>query len=1047
MAAKLHLHVRTLPNKRVVVTPVPLCWCSRDGASYEEARAAAVGAARERLSELSGSERSILADDATATLDTVRVKYRQTRGDAKKKGRERIGLTMGLVVVERVTTSGPLRLVCAPEVPGFEFIVREPGPLPEAIAGALLSELKGWDPSEVLACDEAGEVRLEELELEFPRTAATGVTSPVHAAADDLTSRAAAGRLGRLDRRDPLVERVLAALAADGRASVMLVGASDVGKSTLTNEIAARLSADEVPPALRGRVMLRISADDVVAGARWLGDWQERVRQLITMARDTKAIVALGDPTAVVGAGRSVGNDNNVGRALRPHIDEGEIRLICETTPDGLAAARKMEPGFVEAFHRIDVPEPDADASAEILHAAARRLEANHDVAFADDAVRAALELTRRFEPYRALPGKAVRLLEETAQLTSTEDGHGRLGRDEVVRAFAQRSGMPLAMLSDEVDLRTDDVLEFFEQRVLGQDEAVRAMVDLVAVIKAGLNDPGKPLGTFLSVGPTGVGKTELTKALAEYLFGSRDRVLRFDMGEYASGDALPRLVGSAWQREDQGQLTRRVREQPFCVVLLDEIEKAHRDVFDVLLSALGEGRLTDSSGRTADLRNAIVVMTSNLGAARHEVTGVGFADVPAGSERERRQRHFVEQAERFFRPEFVNRIDRILAFEPLDRETIRRIARRELGRLLMREGITRRRLLVEIDDAVVERLADVGFNPQYGARPLHREIERAVIQPLARLIVEQHPASGDLVRLRVAGGEIALEVHRVREPRPAAAVVHPEPGAPEPSFARAAAQAAELAERVRAQLDEPPAGPVRQELSELLDRANAPGFWDEPDAARATLARLYQLQLILDDLQHLHQRAEGLAELGREVGASRDRARLGEVRQALTEVADQLELVRLELAGAAAGPDDPAVELTFTPVGAESGAWAAELQAMYAAWAQRAGREVRMPPGSENSLVIEGAGSYALRAHEAGLHRRDGADRSRRLVRVAVAAVGAAARNGAEDPGTVVRIYADGHRTGVRDPRTRVTVGNVRAVLELGRIDAFILAALAIDR
>jgi hypothetical protein len=694
------------------------------------------------------------------------------------------------------------------------------------------------------------------------------------------------------------------------------------------------------------------------------------------------------------------------------------------------------------------VPQPDVDAAREILGAAARRLEANHDVEFAEDAVQAALDLTRRFEPYRALPGKAVRLLEETAQLASTEDDHVRLSRDDVVGAFARRSGMPLSMLSDEVGLRTEDVRTFFEERVLGQDDAVAAMVDVVAVIKAGLNDPGKPLGTFLFVGPTGVGKTELCKALAEYLFGSRDRVLRFDMGEYAGGDALPRLVGSAWRKEEQGELTRRVREQPFCVVLLDEVEKAQRDVFDVLLAALGEGRITDAAGRTADLRNAIVVMTSNLGASRRESTGIGFADSDAGEERERRRRHFVEQAEKFFRPEFVNRIDRILAFDPLGRDTIRRIARREIGRLLMREGITRRQLLVEIDDDVVDRLADAGFHPQYGARPLHREIERAVIHPLAHLIVEQRPEPGDLVRLRVEGDRVALAVHRVREPRPAAPAAREEPATPrEATLARASAQARELAERVQAQLDAPPAGPVRDELSTLVAWSNAPGFWDEPDTARATLARLYQLQRVLDDLAHLHRRAEGLAELARELRARRDRARLGELRQALAEVEDRLELARLELAGAAAGPDDPAVELTFTPVGSGARAWAAELQAMYAAWAQRTGREVRRPRGGQGGIVIAGAGSHALLAGEAGLHRRDAADRSRLLVRVVVTPAGRSARadgDGAPDPGTVVRVYSDGKRTGVRDPRTGATVGNVRAVLEDGRIDAFILAALA---
>ena len=398
---------------------------------------------------------------------------------------------------------------------------------------------------------------------------------------------------------------------------------------------------------------------------------------------------------------------------------------------------------------------------------------------------------------------------------------------------FAERTGLPLLLLSDEVPLRTGDVRAFFEARVLGQDEAVEAMVDLVTVAKSGLQDPNKPLGSFFFVGPTGVGKTELTKALAEFLFGSSDRVIRFDMAEHGSGDALPRLIGTAWHSNGEGELTRRVREQPFCVLLLDEIEKAHRDVFDALLSALGEGRLTDANGRTADFRNAIVVMTSNLGAGQGSAA-VGFSAADAAAEADRLRRHFVEQAEKFFRPEFFNRIDRVLPFHALDPETVRRIARRELGRLLMREGITRRRLLVEIDDAVVERLAESGFHPHYGARPLQREIERAVIQPLARLIVEQRPSAGDLVRFTCDGDEIRVAVQKVEVAEPPRRRERAAASGTEATLARAARRAAELHSAVEAEVEGPFAQSLRTEISALVERTSTPGFWD--DAASDTL-------------------------------------------------------------------------------------------------------------------------------------------------------------------------------------------------------------------
>jgi ATP-dependent Clp protease ATP-binding subunit ClpC len=1041
MSARLYLYIHRLPTGRVVATPVPMAGDSVDAATEDDARAAAVRSVREYLADdVQGSLRSFFAEESTAALDSVRVVH----GDEQTG--VRIEVTFGVVVLTRPTSSGPVHLAYVPEAPGVRVAVRDLGELRAKLRRAIEEDISDWSTGAVLASQQVGEVSLEPIEVPFDEVGrGYDDEASIEQHADDLTGRAAAGSLNRLDRRDPLVERALAALAADrGRASVMLVGPADVGKSALIGEIAARLHAGDVPPALRGRRLLRISANELIANASYTGQWQGRARDLIALGRDSGTIVALGDPNGVIDAGKWSRSDNNLAQLLRPHVEEGTLRLICETTADGLAAARRHEPSFVEAFQRIDVPEPDVDAAREILRAAARRLEANHAVGLEDDAVGAALELTRRFEPYRALPGKAVRLLEETTQLASTEQQGGRLGRDDVARAFARRTGLPLAMLSDEVALRTADVRSFLEQRVLGQDDAVAAMTDLVAVVKAGLNDPAKPLGTFLFVGPTGVGKTELSKALAEYLFGSRERVLRFDMGEYGSGDAVPRLVGSAWRRgeESEGELTRRVREQPFSVILLDEIEKAHHDAFDVLLSALGEGRLSDASGRTADLRNAIVVMTSNLGASKSEIAGIGFGDGAAGDERERRRRHFTERAERFFRPEFFNRIDRVIAFDPLDRDTITRIARREVGRLLLREGITRRRLLVEIEDRVVDRLAAAGFNPQYGARPLQREIERAVIRPLARMIVEERPGPGDLIRLRAADEGIDVALHRVREPpRPAPRSRE----APEPAqerLPRVAALAAELAERVRAEARTPPAKPVADELSRLLEVVNAPGFWDDPDAARATLARVYALQRLLDDLAALGRRADGLAELGAQLRARGDRARVSELRQALAEVDERLDLLRLELAGAAAGAGDPQARLTFTPIGSEAGGFAAALRAMYEAWAQRTGREAAPAPGQPEALVISGAASRALLAAEAGLHRRDGAEGSRLLVRVRV---DEDPGEDDDDPGTVVRVYSDGQRTGVRDPRTGATVGNLRAVLEQGRIDAFILAALAL--
>ena len=1030
MIARLFLHMRTLDSGRVIGTAIPFDGSSHDGDTPDEVRRAAARSVRDQLSDLSGSLRTELAEATTAELDAVEVEV----------GKAKLTVRFGLVVIRREGDDSAPYLVYAPEVPRFVVAATKRDEIAATAGKELRKFVSDWRIDIVAACHERGAVELEPLEVPFPATDGGGAQGVplIESLADNLTVRAAEGRGARLDRREPIVERVLAALAAEGRSSVLLVGPGDVGKTALVGELAARLHDGNVPPALRDRPLLRLSANELIAGAQYTGMWQDRGRRLVAHARQTGAIIAMGDPGGIIDAGRWSQSANNLGRYLQPFLESGDLRLVCETTPDGLATVRRREPGFVELFFRVDVPEPDHDAVREILTVAAGRLQSNHGVEIDEHAVAAALRLTSRFEPYRAQPGKSVRLLEETVQMTA--ESAEPIGAEAVTRAFAARSGMPLQILSDEVRIDPAEVQRFFEDRVLGQDEAVAAMADLVAVIKAGLNDPGKPLGSFLFVGPTGVGKTELSKALAEYLFGSRERVLRFDMGEYASPDAAPKLIGSAWQRDDEGELTRRVREQPFCVLLLDEIEKAHASVFDVLLSAIGEGRLTDAGGTTADLRSAIVIMTSNLG-ARPGAGGVGFA---SGDGAARRRKKFVEEAEGFFRPEFFNRIDRLLVFDALSEASVRRIARRELGRILLREGITSRRLLVEVTDDVVEHLARAGFDARYGARPLHREIERAVVRPLARLLLEGRAAPGDLIRLRVAGGDIALDLHRVREAASAGEAPAPAPAPTEPAkpAARQAAQVEELRDRVQAAARAPAAEAARDALSAAVAETNAPDFWDRPADAREALSRSYELQRVFDDLRELTNRADGLVELARSVG----RGRGAEIRTAREQIEHRLALIALELASASVDSLASRARVTCTPIGAAAEGWAQELLAMYAAWAHRTARTATPVRRDPHSITIDGLGAHALLGPEQGLHRREGPRRSDHdTVRVTVSANGRRiAAAAADEPGEIVRVYSVGRRTGVRDPRTGVVVGNVRAVLDEGRIDDFILASLA---
>jgi ATP-dependent Clp protease ATP-binding subunit ClpA len=861
--------------------------------------------------------------------------------------------------------------------------------------------------------------------------------------ADDLCLRAATGGLGRLDRRDGLIERVLAALCSPGGKSVMLVGPPDVGKTALVHELATRLAAGNVPAPLRGQSLWRISANDLIAGARYTGMWQDRARALVQGGRGG-TIFAMGDPIGIIDAGRWSESSNNLSRHLRPYAESGELALICECSPEALAAAQKTEPSFVAAFHRVDVPEPPVEEAREILAAAAARLSDDQSVLIDSDAVAAAIELTIRFEPYRSLPGKAVRLLEETVQhAVMRREQAARIAGPDVIESFALRSGLPRIVLSDELPLAVRDVHEFFESRVLGQEEAVSAVVDLVAVAKANLSAPEKPLGSFFFVGPTGVGKTELSKALAEYLFGSRSRIIRFDMAEFGSYDAVQRLIGTAWNSDGEGELTRRVREEPFCVVLLDEIEKAHGDAHDALLAVLGEGRLTDANGRTADFRNAIVIMTSNLGASRSQTAPLGFQGADAIAEADRLRRHFVEQAERFFRPEFVNRIDRVVVFRPLGEETVRTIARRELGKLLLREGIAGRRLLVEVDHDVIDTLAAAGFDPAYGARPLQRAIERSVIEPLSRLIAERVPEPGDLIRLSVQDGRVSVQLEKVARPEPhrAERELEAEPA----HLGRLEKQVEQLVEAVSSESETPAARALTEERSELVVATHEPAFWDDPTDAREVLERLYQLERVLDRLDRLLHRTTGLLELARHLRSTRDRTRAHELRHAIAEVGDELRVARLEIEAAHAGPDRGGAVVRVVGIGTDAERWASSLFAMYVAWAERTGREVAGLP-SQGTIRIEGLSSFALLRGEQGLHRLDRSEGSQ-LARVIVSPLDQDGGGGAADEDAVnevIRVYSQGRRSFVRDTRTGVRVGNLVAVVERGDLDAFLRAELA---
>jgi ATP-dependent Clp protease ATP-binding subunit ClpC len=562
-----------------------------------------------------------------------------------------------------------------------------------------------------------------------------------------LNEEARAGLLERAWERDTEVARLAEAVTASTRASVLLVGPPSVGKTALVHELVQRAEGAAAGNPLHGLEVYSTSGGRIMAGMRYLGQWQERVQRMVEALRVRRAVLHLDSLSELLSLG---GGDTglDVARHLLPALEGGEVALVLEATPEEVARAERTHGAFLQALRHFSVAPLASVAARSALQQASQRVARARKVRFSLDALDRAAELTERFGDGPP-PGGAVSLLRSASTQPSAT---GEVDAAGVTRAFCTRTGYPRELVDTSVRLDPEALLRRFRERIVGQDEATLLLRNLIVTLKTGLADPSRPLGAFLLLGPTGVGKTESALALAEYLFGDTARLARFDMAEYAAPGSAARLVGEVGGQ--QGGLARRVREQPFGVVLLDEVEKADAGVHDLLLQVLGEGRLTDGTGRTVSFRNTVVLLTSNLG-ADNAGRSVGFG---GGSVRDMEQ-HYLGAATAFFRPELLNRLDQVVPYRSLTPEVIRALARRTLEAALTREGLTRRGVKVSFGEDVVEHLARTGFDARYGARPLKRAVEQHVVTPLAQWLAAHASAPPAQVVLRVgADGRVALD-------------------------------------------------------------------------------------------------------------------------------------------------------------------------------------------------------------------------------------------------------------------------------------------------
>jgi ATP-dependent Clp protease ATP-binding subunit ClpC len=639
----------------------------------------------------------------------------------------------------------------------------------------------------------------------------------------DLTALAREGRIDPVIGRDDEIEQTVEVLSRRTKNNPALIGEAGVGKTAIIEGIAQRIVDDDVPQTLAGKRVVQLELSGVVAGTRYRGDFEERLKRITDEIREhgDELIVFIDELHTLVGAGGGSEGGMDAGNLLKPALARGELHIVGATTLDEYRKNIEKDAALARRFQPVLVSEPTVDDALMILRGLRDRYEAHHQVRYADEALAAAVELSDRYITDRFLPDKAIDLIDQAGarvrlrtrtpgrelrdlqrradelqrdkdqaiaseqferasqlrdEISEARQELDRLGGEQsvvpevtvndIAEVVSRATGVPVQELTEEEKDRLLRLEGKLHERVIGQDEAVTAVAEAVRRSRAGLGDPQRPVGSFLFLGPTGVGKTELARALTEALFGGESRMIRLDMSEFQERHTVSRLVGAPpgyVGYEEAGQLTEAVRRRPYSVVLLDEIEKAHPDVFNILLQVLDDGRLTDGQGRTVDFKNTVLIMTSNLGSElitrwAGPLGFTGWAADSADGQRTDLRDQLMRRLRESFRPEFLNRIDEIIIFRQLGREELRQITGlrlEETRRRLHAQGLT-----VEFTAAAMDWIAERGHQPEFGARPMRRTIQREVDNRLSRLLLDGQIVAGQQVTVDVKDTGLTFAAH-----------------------------------------------------------------------------------------------------------------------------------------------------------------------------------------------------------------------------------------------------------------------------------------------
>lgn len=597
--------------------------------------------------------------------------------------------------------------------------------------------------------------------------------------ATNITQQALEGKIHPAIGREEEMLQVIRTLSRESKNNPVLVGEAGVGKTAIVEGIAYRIATRNIDANFFNRRIFQINAADLVAQTTYRGQFEERLQGLIEEATQAKDVILFVDEIhMLVGAGLVKGSNMDAANILKPALARGDIKLIGATTESEYYRYIAQDPAFERRFQLVKVPEPNAETTRQILTGIRERLERHHAVTISDEAIDSAIQLSIRYMPQRRLPDKAKDLLDEACarvrygdistprNLADTfnpdDDAPNAVTVEHVREVVAEKIGVPVGRIGKDEAKRILQIADYLRQRVVGQEEAIEAVSTAVRRNYANLRTSKRPVGVFLFIGPSGVGKTELAKATANFLFGTDERLIRLDMSEYMEPQSIARLVGSPpgyVGHEEGGQLTEALRKTPYSIVLLDEVEKAHPDVLNIFLQAFGEGRLTDGRGATIDASNAIFIMTSNLGVYTYNPPPMTIGLVPSNPKQAPSPFENIVQAVRsFFRPELLNRVDEIVLFRPLSPDNMLDIVRLHLKPL--RESLAQRGIALEYDESVIEWLSVRGYHPEFGARSLLRLIDREIVNQIGGMVLSDQVVAGQTVMITVENDELAIRAH-----------------------------------------------------------------------------------------------------------------------------------------------------------------------------------------------------------------------------------------------------------------------------------------------